>query len=79
MRLPLEEMLSPAQKLSGWVYRKTLGAIPGPILVVSYGKKHFGNRWTACMQEGMRKARHWSTGELELFAAFVSRLNGCPF
>ncbi len=27
----------------------------------------------------MRESKEWSLGECELFAAFVSRLNQCPF
>jgi hypothetical protein len=31
------------------------------------------------MKRGMRSATEWSVGEVELFAAFVSRINSCGY
>jgi hypothetical protein len=55
------------------------GKVPGPILVLSYRRESCGKYLAACYQEGMRKATEWSLGEVELFAAFVSRLNECKY
>jgi uncharacterized peroxidase-related enzyme len=55
------------------------GSVPGPILTMSYRRELFGKYLAACFQEGMRGAKEWSVGEVELFAAFVSRLNECKY
>lgn len=55
------------------------GHVPGPILTMSYRRELFGRYLAACFQEGMRGASEWSVGEVELFAAFVSRLNECKY
>jgi len=39
----------------------------------------FGEPVSAYFQEVMKKPSDWSEGERELFAAFVSKLNQCPF
>jgi hypothetical protein len=52
---------------------------PGAMLVLSYRRELFGKYLTACFQEAMRQATEWSLGEVELFAAFVSRLNECRY
>jgi hypothetical protein len=79
MRLPLEQHLRPLQKLLLRVFKATLGSAPGPVLVASYNKPFFGDGWARCMKEGMRSATEWSVGEIELFAAFVSRVNSCAY
>ena len=81
MRLQiLEKGLRPLQKV---ILRmvKTIsgGKVPGPILVLSYRRELCGKYIAACYQEGMRKATEWSLGEVELFAAFVSKLNQCKY
>ena len=55
------------------------GHVPGPVLVMSYRRELFGKYMAACFQEGMRGGKEWSLGEVELFAAFVSRLNECKY
>jgi len=79
VRIPFSERLSPIQKLGLAFWKAVIGDVPGPMLVVSYRKKFFGDYWAACMQEGMRGARHWTKGEVELFAAFTSRVNSCAY
>ena len=70
---PLQKaMLSMVRVISG-------GKVPGPILVLSYRRELCGKYLAACYQEGMRKATEWSLGEVELFAAFVSKLNQCKY
>lgn len=79
MRLPLEQRLRPVQKLALRAFKALLGGAPGPVLIASYNKRFFGNGWARCMKEGMRSATEWSVGEIELFAAFVSRINSCGY
>ena len=79
MRLPLEQHLRPVQKMLLGVFKAVLGSAPGPVLIASYNKPFFGNAWAPCMKEGMRSATEWSVGEIELFAAFVSRINSCAY
>ena len=55
------------------------GPVPGPVRVLSYRRELFGRYFAACVQEALRCARNWSLGEVELFAAFVSRLNECRY
>lgn len=55
------------------------GHVPGPILVMSYRRNLFGKHLADCFQEAMRGASEWSVGELEIFAAFVSKLNKCEY
>jgi hypothetical protein len=79
MRLSIERRLRPVQKLILGLLKVMAGTVPGPVLLASYNKPFFGNGWAPCMKEGMRRATEWSVGEVELFAAFVSRINSCGF
>ncbi len=76
----LEEGFRPLQKAILSVIKVVSGGkVPGPILVLSYRRELCGKYLAACYQEGMRKTSEWSVGEVELFAAFVSKLNGCRY
>lgn len=55
------------------------GEAPGPIKVMSYRRKLVGKDLAGCFQEAMRKATEWTVGEVEIFAAFVSKLNQCVY
>ena len=46
---------------------------------IRYRPELFGHPASAYFQEVMKKPSEWSEGERELFAAFVSSLNQCPF
>jgi len=81
MRPPiLENGYRPVQKaiLSG-IRLMTGGMVPGPMLAMSYRRDLCGKHLAACFQEGMRHATEWSVAEVEIFAAFVSRLNSCRY
>jgi hypothetical protein len=67
------------QKLRFAVIRATAGTVPGPFLALSYRRDFCGKYLARCYQQGLRRAREWSVGEIELFAAFVSSLNRCRF
>jgi uncharacterized peroxidase-related enzyme len=80
MRLQiLETGHRPLQKPLLSLIKHLIGDIPGPILVMSYRRELFGKPFAACLQEGMRGMSAWSLGEVELFAAFVSKLNTCQY
>ena len=81
MRLTiLEKGLRPVQKLILAVFKTfTGGLVPGPLLALSYRRELCGKYLTECFQEGMRGATQWSVSEVELFAAFVSKLNSCQY
>ena len=44
-----------------------------------YRPRFFGRLFAALTQRVMRGPSEWSVGERELFAAFTSKLNQCPF
>jgi hypothetical protein len=60
---------------------------PGPdsefvsdvVLVLGYRAELFGQPFSEALQEIMRGPSEWSVAERELFAAFVSAQNQCPF
>ena len=47
--------------------------------VLAYRPEMFGTPFSMCLEDVMRGPSDWSVGERELFAAFVSRKNQCPF
>ncbi len=54
-------------------------AVPDVSRVMAYRPEIFGESFCICLEDVMRKPSDWSVGERELFAAFVSRTNSCPF
>ena len=52
---------------------------PDVLRTVWYRPEYFGNNYSRYLNAVMRGDSEWSVGERELFAAFVSRLNECPF
>jgi uncharacterized peroxidase-related enzyme len=80
MRLKeVERPHSLLQKVRNSLMRTFMGDIPGPILAMSYGRDLGGKHLARCYQDGLRQAREWSAGELEIFAAFVANLNRCQY
>jgi hypothetical protein len=53
--------------------------VPDVIRTLLYRPDFFGKHFSDLTQTVMRESRHWSAGECELFAAFVSRQNKCLF
>jgi hypothetical protein len=51
----------------------------GVLKTLYYRPDLFGRPFSAALHEAMRGPSDWSAGERELFAAFVSSLNQCPF
>ena len=75
----LETGHRPLQKLLLGLIRRYIGKVPDPILTLSYRRKLFGRFFAASLHEGMRGAKEWQVAEVELFAAFVSKLNACQY
>jgi hypothetical protein len=48
-------------------------------LALRFRPELFGEPFSEYLQEVMKGASDWSEAERELFAAFVSKLNQCPF
>ena len=53
---------------------------PPDVLKTSlYRPEFFGKHYSEILHRVMRGESEWTVGERELFAAFISRLNQCPF
>ena len=52
---------------------------PDVVRTILYRPELFGDAFSGVLDECMRGESNWSVGERELFAAFTSRLNQCPF
>jgi hypothetical protein len=52
---------------------------PGVIKTLMYRPDLFGRPFSDAVDHAMRGPSDWSAGERELFAAFTSLLNQCPF
>jgi hypothetical protein len=60
--------------------RQRLGREPSGVLGTLYHRPElFGRPFSDALDLAMRGPSDWSAGERELFAAFVSSLNQCPF
>jgi hypothetical protein len=51
----------------------------GVLKTLHYRPELFGAPFSDALDLAMRGRSEWSAGERELFAAFVSSLNQCPF
>ena len=51
----------------------------GVVKTLLYRPELFGTPFSEVLHEEMRGPSDWSPGERELFAAFTSLLNQCPF
>ena len=58
------------------VYRRRA---PDVVRVMLYRPRVFGRHYGRWLQSVMRGDSPWSVWERELFAAFTSKLNQCPF
>ena len=69
MRLPIFEQALPADG----------GFVSDVRKMLSYRPELFGQPFSEALQDVMRGPSEWSVAERELFAAFVSAQNQCPF
>ena len=67
------------QKLIIKIISFQMGHIPGPMRVLTYRRQWFGAHFTDNLQSGLRDMTEWSISEVELMAAFVSKLNQCEY
>ena len=51
----------------------------GVLKTLHYRPELFGRAYCDVLDAAMRGESDWTAGERELFAAFVSSLNQCPF
>jgi hypothetical protein len=51
----------------------------GVLKTINYRSEIFGRPFSDALDLAMRGPSDWTPGERELFAAFVSSLNQCPF
>jgi hypothetical protein len=52
---------------------------PDVVKTCLYRREFFGKHYGEVTHRVMRGPSEWTVGERELFAAFTSRLNQCPF
>jgi hypothetical protein len=52
---------------------------PDVVRTMTYRPGFFGGPFSAVLQSVMRSRSEWTVGERELFAAYTSYLNLCPF
>lgn len=69
----------PLQKIQLRLLDGVAGRAVEAVRMMSYRRDFFGRHWARCLQEGLRRTREWSVGEVETFAVFVSSLNRCRF
>lgn len=81
MRLDFEAEFRPLQRFKVRMMKLVTGTkhVPGPIVAASYAPKLFGTNFALALEQAMRNMTHWSVGEVELFAAFVSKQNRCAY
>ncbi len=68
MRLPIVDANSPVP-----------AGVPDVVRALAYRPELFGAAFSDAIDALLRGPSDWSIGERELFAAFVSRQNKCPF
>jgi len=59
--------------------RERDGYVSDISLALRHRPELFGDPFSEYLQEVMKGPSDWSEAERELFAAFVSKLNQCPF
>jgi hypothetical protein len=71
---------APAEAAALAAIRERSGAEPlGVVKTLLYRPDVFGRPFSEALNQAMRGPSEWTVGERELFAAFTSLLNQCPF
>ena len=69
----------PQKLMLGMIRLMTRQRAPDVLRTLFYRPELFGKHFGASVQSCLRGPSEWSVGERELFAAFVSKTNQCPF
>ncbi len=77
MRIALQHAPQAVAQISD--LRERDGYVSDISLALRYRPELFGARFSALLQEVMKGPSEWTEAERELFAAFVSLRNQCPF
>ena len=77
MRLQLHHASEMQEQID--VLRERDGYVSDISLAVRYRPELFGQPFGELLQDVMKGPSDWTEGERELFAAFVSAQNQCPF
>jgi hypothetical protein len=77
MRLDLQHQPEMAAEIQA--LRERDGYVSDISLALRYRPELFGRPFSELLQEVMKGPSEWTEAERELFAAFVSALNQCPF
>jgi hypothetical protein len=77
MRLALQHEPGPAAQIAALQERD--GYVSDISLALRYRPELFGEPFSQLLQEVMKGPSEWTAAERELFAAFVSLRNQCPF
>jgi len=56
-----------------------IGIDPGPPTVLSYRPDFMGRDITRYILRAARPSASWDKGHVEMFSAFISKLNSCSF
>ncbi len=76
----IESGHGPAEAAALQAIRERSGEEPvGVLKTLYYRPEIFGSPFSDELEVRLRGPSEWSTGERELFAAFASLLNQCPF
>ena len=67
------------QRVLTRLIRRSAGTVPDVVRTVAHRPELFGRSFARAVQDALRGPSDWTPWERELFAAFVSRRNQCPF
>jgi uncharacterized peroxidase-related enzyme len=66
-------------RVAVWLMDKVIGHSPDVLTTLVYRPNFFGRHASRALQQIMGGPSPWSVTDRELFAAYTSRLNQCPF
>jgi uncharacterized peroxidase-related enzyme len=66
-------------RVAVWLMDKVIGHSPDVLKTLVYRPNFFGRHAARALQHIIRGPSPWSVTDRELFAAYTSRLNQCPF
>jgi hypothetical protein len=69
----------PERLLIGFLTLLNRVRVPDIIRSLTYRPELFGKAYNRWLHQLLRGTSQWAVGERELFAAFTSRCNQCPF